>query len=139
MTFGRPVACLASFTAASVASAPELAKKNVSMPAGVIVGQTLGQRLEQVVAVTLTCAWMNRAACSWIAATTCGMAVAGARDRDAAREVEVLGAVGRGHPRAATGDHLEVGDLEPHIGEMPSCHATLSTEIRHIAWATVGP
>ncbi len=36
MTFGRPVACLASFTAASVASAPELAKKNVSMPSGLI-------------------------------------------------------------------------------------------------------
>ena len=35
MTFGRPVACLASFTAASVASAPELAKKNESMPSGV--------------------------------------------------------------------------------------------------------
>ena len=35
ITFGRPVACLASFTAASVASAPELAKKNESMPSGV--------------------------------------------------------------------------------------------------------
>ena len=36
ITFGRPVACLASLTAASVASAPELVKKNVSMPDGVI-------------------------------------------------------------------------------------------------------
>ena len=32
----RRVACLASFTAASVASAPELVTKNVSMPGGVI-------------------------------------------------------------------------------------------------------
>ena len=31
---GRPVTCLASLTAASVASAPELAKKNVSMAPG---------------------------------------------------------------------------------------------------------
>ena len=30
-TWGRPVACLASFTAASVISAPELAKKNVDL------------------------------------------------------------------------------------------------------------
>ncbi len=36
MTFGRPVACLANFTAASVASAPEFAKKNESMPSGVM-------------------------------------------------------------------------------------------------------
>ena len=35
MTLGRPVACLASLTAPSVASAPELAKKKVSMPSGV--------------------------------------------------------------------------------------------------------
>ena len=48
MTFGRPVACLASFTAASVASAPELAKKNVSMPSGVIAGEALAQLLEQI-------------------------------------------------------------------------------------------
>ena len=34
ITFGRPVACLASFTADSVASAPELAKKNVSIGGG---------------------------------------------------------------------------------------------------------
>ncbi len=34
MTLGRPVACLASFTAASVISAPELAKKNVSIAPG---------------------------------------------------------------------------------------------------------
>ena len=51
MMFGRPVTCLASFTAASVASAPELAKKNVSMPAGRDLGEAVGQRLEQVVAV----------------------------------------------------------------------------------------
>ena len=37
ITFGRPVACLASLTAASVASAPELAKKNESIPAGVML------------------------------------------------------------------------------------------------------
>ena len=36
MTFGRPVACRANFSAASVASAPELAKKNVSIDGGVI-------------------------------------------------------------------------------------------------------
>ena len=47
MTFGRPVACLASFTAASVASAPELAKKNVSMPSGRDVGQPLAELLER--------------------------------------------------------------------------------------------
>jgi hypothetical protein len=34
ITCGRLVACLANFTAASVISAPELAKKNVSMPPG---------------------------------------------------------------------------------------------------------
>ena len=34
-TLGRPVAWRASFTAASVASAPELAKKKESMPGGV--------------------------------------------------------------------------------------------------------
>ena len=34
MTLGRPVACLASLTAASVISAPELAKKNVSIAPG---------------------------------------------------------------------------------------------------------
>ena len=47
MTFGRPVACLASFTAASVASAPELAKKNVSIPAGVIPASRAAELLEQ--------------------------------------------------------------------------------------------
>ena len=53
MTFGRPVACLASFTAASVASAPELAKKNVSMPSGRDAGQPLAELLEQRVAVAV--------------------------------------------------------------------------------------
>ena len=43
ITFWRPVVCLASFTAASVASAPELAKKNVSMPGGRDGGEAVGQ------------------------------------------------------------------------------------------------
>ena len=34
IVFGRLVTCLASFTAASVISAPELAKKNVSIAPG---------------------------------------------------------------------------------------------------------
>ena len=49
MTFGRRVTCLASFTAASVISAPELAKKNVSMRARCELGQPGCERLEQVV------------------------------------------------------------------------------------------
>ena len=53
MTFGRPVTCLASLTAPSVASAPELAKKKVSMSPGVISGEAGPQRLEQVVAVAV--------------------------------------------------------------------------------------
>ena len=53
MTFGRPVACLASFTAASVASAPELVKKNVSMPSGVIAGEPVAELLDERVAVAV--------------------------------------------------------------------------------------
>ena len=47
--FGRCVACLASLTAASVISAPELAKKNVSIDRGRDLGELGGQRLGEVV------------------------------------------------------------------------------------------
>ena len=53
MTFGRPVACLASFTAASVASAPELAKKNESMPSGVTSASRVAELLDDRVPVAV--------------------------------------------------------------------------------------
>ena len=51
ITFGRPVACLASFTADSVASAPELAKKNVSTGGGAMAASRPASSAEAGVAV----------------------------------------------------------------------------------------
>src|SRR5690606_27370783 len=47
-----------------------------------------------------------------------GVAVAGRVDGDAGREVEVLVAVGGGHAATAARDDLQIGDLEPHVGEV---------------------
>ena len=74
MTFGRPVACLASFTAASVISAPELAKKNVSISPGVTSASFAANGSSRSWRNTLTWAWMKRAAWSAIALATCGWA-----------------------------------------------------------------
>ena len=72
MTFCFFVAWRASFTAASVASAPELAKKNVSMPRGVMPASRVASCSSSGCRYTFTCAWMNVPACSRIAATTFG-------------------------------------------------------------------
>ena len=118
MTFGRPVACLASFTAASVASAPELAKKNWSMPAGRDGGQPGRQGLEQVVAVAVDLGVHEPRRLGLDGGDHVRVAMAGGRHRDAGGEVEVLGAVHRRDPRAVTRDHLQVGHREPHRGEV---------------------
>ena len=70
MTFGRPVTCLASLIAASVISAPELAKKNVSMRPGRQLGQAAASGSSRSWVNTLACRWMPRAACREIASTT---------------------------------------------------------------------
>ena len=72
MMFGRCVACLASFTAASVISAPELAKKNVSMSAGVISSSLAASGSARSCVKTLIWAWMKRSAWAAIAAATSG-------------------------------------------------------------------
>ena len=72
MMFGRPVTCLASFTAPSVASAPELAKKKVSTGSGHTSARRAPSRSRRSWRYTLTWAWMNRPACSAMAATTLG-------------------------------------------------------------------
>jgi hypothetical protein len=62
MMFGRRVACLASLTAASVISAPELAKKNVSIDGGVISASLAASGSARSCVNTLIWAWMNRSA-----------------------------------------------------------------------------
>ena len=72
MTFGRPVTCLASLTAASVISAPELAKKNVSMRPGASSASRVANGSSRSWVNTLAWRWMPRAACRAIASTTSG-------------------------------------------------------------------
>ena len=72
ITLGRPVVRLASFTADSTPSAPELQKKNESRPAGVTSDNRAASCSSNPWRYTLTWAWMNRPACSRIAATTLG-------------------------------------------------------------------
>ena len=94
ITFGRPVACRASFTAASVASAPEFVKKNESMLDGVICVEPVGELLGQRAAVAVGLRVHDLAGLLADRVDHARVAVAGARDRDAGGEVEVLGAVG---------------------------------------------
>ena len=115
MTLGRPVTCLASFTADSVASAPELAKKKVSTGGGRDGGQPPGQLGQAGVAVDVDLGVDEPGRLGLDGLHHVRVAVAGARDRDAAREVEVLLAVGGGDDAARAGGHLEVGDPEPHV------------------------
>ncbi len=70
--FGRPVTWRASFTAASVASAPELAKKKVSIPSGVTSARREASGSRRSWRYTFTWACRNLAAWSWIASTTAG-------------------------------------------------------------------
>ena len=67
---------------------------------------------------TLTWAWMNRGGLAGDRLDDVGMAVPGAVDGDAGGEVEVLVTVDGRDPAAAPAGDLEVGDLEPHVGEM---------------------
>ena len=59
---GRPVTCLASFTAASVISAPELAKKKVSIAPGASSASRVASGSSRSWVNTLTWAWMKRPA-----------------------------------------------------------------------------
>ncbi len=74
IVWGRLVTCLASLIAASVISAPELAKKNVSIAPGVSSLSLAASGSSRSCLYTLTCAWMNRCAWSAIALATCGWA-----------------------------------------------------------------
>ena len=118
ITLGRPVAWRASFTAASVASAPELEKKKVSIRDGVIcarrAAKLLGQRT--AVAVGLRVDELGRLLADRV--DDARMAVPGARDRDAGGEVEVLLAVGGRDHAARAGDDLEIRGAEPHVTQM---------------------
>ena len=118
ITFGRPVTCLASLTAASVISAPELAKKNVSMAPGAQLGEPGGERLEQVVGVDVRLGVDEARGLLGDRLDDVRVAVPGRVDGDAGGEVEVLLAVDGRHPATAPARHLEVGDLEPHVREV---------------------
>ncbi len=85
MTFGRPVACLASFTAASVASAPELAKKNESIPSGVMPARRSASCSSDRVAVAVHLRVDEPRRLVLDRGDDLRMAVAGADDRDARR------------------------------------------------------
>ena len=61
---------------------------------------------------------MKRAACSLIACTTRGCAVAGRRRRDAGGEVEVLDAVDVDDPATVAADDLKIGGLRPDTGHV---------------------
>ena len=118
MTFGRPVTCLANLTAASVISAPELAKKNVSMRPGTSSASRVGQRLEQIVGEHVGLEVDATGRLPGDRLDHVGMAVTGRVDSDAGREVEVLDAVDGRHPTALPTRDLQVRDLEPHVGQV---------------------
>ena len=123
ITAGRPVASRAIFTAFSTASAPEL--KNAAR-AGPRNGATASRRSASSTYTSygtiVKSVCVNRAACSWIAATTCGCGVADVEHADAAREVDERVAVdvreqraarlGR-HDRQVDGDRRGDDVLEP--------------------------
>ena len=52
------------------------------------------------------------------------VAVTGARDRDARREVEVLPSIGGRHPRPPARGDLQIGHLEPDVGQV-RCHGRI--------------
>ena len=90
ITFGRPVTCLASFTADSVASAPELAKKNVSTGGGAMAASRPASSAEPRVPVDVDLGVDELGRLGLDGLHHVRVAVAGARDGDAAGEVEVL-------------------------------------------------
>ena len=90
MMFGRPVTCLASLMAASVISAPELAKKNVSMAPGVSSARRGGQRLQQVVGEHVGLGVDEAGGLGGDRLDHVRVAVAGRVDGDPGGEVEVL-------------------------------------------------
>ena len=130
ITFGRPVTCLASFTADSVASAPELAKKNVSTGGGSDGGEPARQLRQARVAVDVDLGVDELRGLGLDRRDHVRVAVAGARDRDAAGEVEVLVAVRGGDDAPRAGGHLEVGDPEPDIRNVLSHRRPPHAEIR---------
>ncbi len=118
ITLGLPVACLASLTAASVASAPELAKKNCSMPGGVIPASRAAEWFEAVVAVAVDLGVQEPAGLLAHRLDDRRVAVAGVDHADARGQVEVVHAVGGGDRRTRAGGDLQVGQLEPDVGEV---------------------
>ena len=88
------------------------------MLAGRDLGEAVGERFEQIVAVAVHLRVDEATRLFRDRRRHLRMAVPRRRNRDAGGEVEVLDAVGRGDPAALPGRDLEVGDREPHVGEM---------------------
>ena len=120
MTLGRPVACLASLTAASVISAPGVGEEERVDRAWRQLTEPGSERLEQVVGVDVRLEVDAARRLLGDRGDDLRVAVAGRVDRDAGREVEVLLAVDGRHPTPAPACHLEVGHLEPDTRQV--CH-----------------
>ena len=82
------------------------------------LGQAVGERLEQVVVVAVHLGVDEPLRLLRDRGRHLRVAVAGRRDRDPGGEVEVLDAVGRGDPAPLARRDLQVGDREPHVGEV---------------------
>ena len=131
MMFGRRVTCLASLTAASVISAPELAKKKVSIAPGAISESSRRQRLGEVVGEDVDLGVDEALRLGADRRRHLRVGVARGVDGDAGREVEVLVAAHGGDPAPPSVRHLQVGDLEPHVRQVRHAAQTTTSPSRH--------